>query len=43
MHVFGNSIICIREGLDTLVLGAIEMYTASIFLSIEKSQLAMGK
>jgi len=37
MYVFVNSIICIREGLETLVLDAIEMYPASTFLSIEKS------
>lgn len=37
MHVFVNSIVCLTEGLETMVLGAIEIYPAGIFLSIEKS------
>lgn len=37
MHVFVNSIVCLTEGLETVVLGAIEIYPAGIFLSIEKS------
>lgn len=37
MYVFVNSIVCMRAGLETLVLDAIEMYSASLFLSIEKS------
>lgn len=36
-YVFVNSIICMRAGLEPLVLDAIEMYSASLFLSIEKS------
>lgn len=37
MYVFVNGVICVREGLETLVLDAIEMYPDSIFLSIGKS------
>lgn len=37
MHVFVNSLLCLTEGLETMILGAIEIYPAGIFLSIEKS------